>query len=84
MNLSRYLAEVDHAMNSLNGLESPPEGAELAVIKAHHASVSTAHKHLLKACRSYRVRTWTRRFIIWGEYEAVTMGYMSFEEIDKS
>ena len=82
MNLSRYMNEVEEARARLAQLEVPPADAPFTLIQEHHRHVSEVHKHLNRACRTWRRKAIVRVFLVWGERQAVTMGYMRFDEVD--
>ena len=79
-NIQAYFSHVTVAVTDLQGLTLPPD---ITALKATHGKVRHAHKHLKKACRTYNRRLWLRRVIIWGEWRAVSMGYMSFTDVDE-
>lgn len=84
--LALYNAEVTRAADKLAEACNAMTGVEvnLVTVKAAHVHVRAAHKQVKHACRIYRRRIWWSRFILWGEYEAVAMGYMRFDEVDKT
>lgn len=78
----RYLNRVEKAGDCLAEFQAG-EPLTFAVIRAQHVHVADAHRELKKACWFYRRRLWVRRFIYWGEQNAVMLGYLSFEEVEK-
>ena len=84
--LNHYVNMVNEAAEKVSAARAglTVDEVTLVVVKAAHGDVRKAHKCLKKACRTYRRRIWVSRFILWGEYEAVSMGYLRFEDVDRT
>lgn len=84
--ITKYLAMCEDAMDRMAMADAcfpVTENITFAHVQAAHVHVAAAHKRLCRARRVYRRRMLVRRFIYWGEMEAVAMGYLSFTEVEK-
>lgn len=84
--MQQYVALVTQAADRLAEAHNATGQDEITfpAVRAAHVHVRTAHKQVKKACRIYRRRLFLSRIILWGEYEAVSMGYLRFDEVDKT
>ena len=84
--ITNYLAACEDAMERLSMADAcfpVTENVTFAHVQAAHVHVRAARKQLCRARRVYRVRMAIRRLTYWGELEAVTMGYLRFDEVDR-
>ena len=81
MDLQSYEAEVRKALALLlNGVAELPDARRPEDV---HQNVAEAHKHLHKLCKRYRRHRVFRYLIVFGEEQAVTAGFMSFDMVEK-
>ena len=84
--ITKYLAACEDAMDRMAMADEcfpVTENITFAHVRAAHVHVRAARRQLCRARRVYRRRLVVRRLIFWGELEAVTMGYLPFDQVEK-
>jgi hypothetical protein len=80
MKNDKYINEVHVALVKLQvAQDTEVSDAPEDHVAMMHPAVVEAHKHLKKACWMYRRRQVVSLLVRWGEWQAVSMGYLRYD-----